>query len=418
MTDTDLERRLREMRLADMAPGAPGQRVDTGRAWRELQAQRARRSRNLRRGLTAATAATALAVAAAIVIVVPVLRGSQSAIPERGQRTEPSTRPTGAQRSVRAYPGAIAARVPLGGVVSVAANTAEAWVIRRAGHRATTGYQLARIDLRTNRVTQRSNLGRRPEALALGGGALWLTTAHGQALGQVERIDPASGTAIAAMHLPAGRCTGLAFAGGQLWVTCQDVSRKALEFFRVDPANGHVNWRVSVASSRAGTVAVARDGLWFGNYGKGVHGLVKQAGRTRSVKVPDGAFPVGFDYNVASLVAGEGRVWEFTTDESVAEIDPSSGKVLRTYTYRSYDPNYGAGLNGLAVGNGSLWFIDWRTGGVLRVSIATGRPTGQVPGIGAAPCPETCTQVFSTPGAVWVPIMNQLIRIDPARMPG
>jgi hypothetical protein len=245
-----------------------------------------------------------------------------------------------------------------------------------------------------------------------------MTTAHGQTLGQVERIDPASGMAIAALHLPAGRCTGLTSAGGQLWVTCQVLSRKRLEFFRVDPASGHVTWRVGVASSRVGTVAVVRDGLWFGAYGKGFSGLVRQAGRTRSVKVPDGAFPVGFDYNVSSLVAGEGRVWEFTADESVAKIDPISGKVLRIYTYRSYDPAYGAGLTGLAVGNGSLWFMDWRTGGVLRVSIATGKPTGQVPGVGAAPCAETCVQVYSTPGAIWVPIMHQLIRIDPARMPG
>jgi len=415
MTDTDLERRLRELRRADMAPGTAGQRLDAGRAWRELQALRARRTRNLRVGLTAAVA---LVAADAITIVVPVIRGSQSANPGQGQRTTPGTRPSGGPSPVRAYPGAIVARIPLSGVVSVVGNAREAWVIRKAGHSAATSYQLARIDLRTNKVTLRSNLGKRPAAVALGGGALWLTTASGQTPGQVERIDPFSGTAIAALHLPAGRCTGLAFAGGQLWVTCPVVGGKALEFFRIDPASGHVNWRASVASSRAGTIAVVRDGLWFGTYGEGVYGLVRQAGRTRAVKVPDRAFPVGFDYNVSSLVSGEGLVWEFTTDESVAKIDPMTGNVLRTYTYRSYDPDYGAGLNGLAVGNGSLWFIDWRNGGVLRVSIATGKPVGQIPGIGAAPCPETCVRVYSTPGAVWVPAMNQLIRIDPARMPG
>lgn len=67
---------------------------------------------------------------------------------------------------------------------------------------------------------------------------------------------------------------------------------------------------------------------------------------------------------------------------------------------------------------GSLWFLDWRNGRVLRVSIATGEPVGLIPGIAAAPCPETCAQVYSTPGAIWVPSMHQLIRIDPARMPG
>jgi len=29
---------------------------------------------------------------------------------------------------------------------------------------------------------------------------------------------------------------------------------------------------------------------------------------------------------------------------------------------------------------------------------------------------EVCSQIYATPGAVWVPTFEQLIRIDPARM--
>jgi len=222
MTDTDLERRLRELRITDMARGAAGQRLDTGRAWREFRLLRSRRGRNLRRGLTVGVA---LAVAAAVVVVVPIFGGSPSAVPGHGQRSEPSTRPstrpTGRPGPVRAYPGAVAARIPLSGVVSLVANTEQAWAVRTAGPAAAARFQLARIDLRTNKVTLRSNLGQRSEApgqrpeapaVALGGGALWLTTSFGRARGQVARIDPASGRVVSALHLPAGRCGWLAYA--------------------------------------------------------------------------------------------------------------------------------------------------------------------------------------------------------------
>jgi hypothetical protein len=55
---------------------------------------------------------------------------------------------------------------------------------------------------------------------------------------------------------------------------------------------------------------------------------------------------------------------------------------------------------------------------VLRVSEATGRPAG---GVAVAPnsCgQQTCSQIYYTPGSVWVPTAEVLIRIAPARLPG
>jgi len=55
---------------------------------------------------------------------------------------------------------------------------------------------------------------------------------------------------------------------------------------------------------------------------------------------------------------------------------------------------------------------------VLRVSESTGRPAG---GVRLAPnsCGQVvCSQIFYTPGSVWVPTAELLIRIDTSRMPG
>jgi hypothetical protein len=45
--------------------------------------------------------------------------------------------------------------------------------------------------------------------------------------------------------------------------------------------------------------------------------------------------------------------------------------------------------------------------------MATGRTTGQVP-IAANSCGQAvCSQIYATPGAIWVPTEQQLLRINP-----
>jgi hypothetical protein len=111
-------------------------------------------------------------------------------------------------------------------------------------------------------------------------------------------------------------------------------------------------------------------------------------------------------------------VWALTSDESVAKVDPATGRVVRIYTYRSYDPSYTAGFNYLAVGHGSLWFLNWRTGAVVRVSIATGKQVGDAARVASECSRWSCGQIYSTPGGIWVPTSDRLIRIMPGRSAG
>jgi hypothetical protein len=103
--------------------------------------------------------------------------------------------------------------------------------------------------------------------------------------------------------------------------------------------------------------------------------------------------------------------------EKLARIDAATGRLVGYYTYRNYDPARAGGLDYLAAGGGWLWFIDngYPFSGVLRVSEATGEPSGGVP-IPPSSCGQvTCSQIYVTPGSVWVPTAELLIRIDPAR---
>ena len=53
---------------------------------------------------------------------------------------------------------------------------------------------------------------------------------------------------------------------------------------------------------------------------------------------------------------------------------------------------------------------------VVRVSMTTGKPLSVVyPG---GSCNQYCMQIYAAGGAVWEPTSQQILRIDPARMPG
>jgi len=305
-----------------------------------------------------------------------------------------------------------------------------AWVVSggkptRSGHFTSL---LTAIDLRTDSVVLRKTIGPFQATVAAGDGRVWLTTAGGEAQGQLQRIDPATGRVIATLHLPAGRCSYATYASASLWASCAP-GGGAAEFFRIDPATGAILGRAGpVRGSTAcwytqpppcpiRQIAVARGAVWYINDGQGLSGVVGVGGRQRDITVKASDYPAGFDYHAQSLLSSGGFVWVLTEDESVAKIDPASGRVVQTYTYRTYDPNYNAGIAFFAVGHGSLWFIAG-PGTVLRVSLATGRPVSRVARIVPGLCRYQCGGIYSTPSAIWVPAGRWLIRIDPAKLPG
>lgn len=400
---------------ADRSPPRP---VDTDRGWRDLRLHRARQDRNRR---AARIAAIPVVAAVALAAAVPALLPGRSGARASGQawRGRGQARPP-------AYPGAITARIPLSGVTDVLGDGQLVWAVRGVPAAAPASYQLVEIDTRTNTAAVSVSLGSQPEAVAVGGGTVWATTPYGSARGQLERIDPATGKVISMLHLRAGRCTYLAYSGAHLFARCDSSGLGATVFESLDPRTGRADWQTGPVPGQITQIAATPEGVWYADRYAGLAGPLATGGQVRPVPAASTSRRVSFA-NPQSLVYGDGFVWTLASDETVAKIDPASGRLVRLYTRQGYDPAFLGGLDYLAVGDRSLWLLDdgppdakgAPLGGVLRVSMATGRALGQVPGIAPGSCGQAaCHQIYVTPGAVWIPTAQSLIRITPSRIPG
>ena len=414
MTETDLERRLRDMRLADLPSGTAGRPIDTARAWREFQSLRSRSAAIRHRTMTAA----ALVVVAATAITVPALAGSQS-----GNRPAQRGASSGLPRSIRSYPGTVAARFQLSGVTAVAGDAGHAWVIRQIGQPGgATPYQLAGINLQTNSIMFRTNLGSQPPAIAAGAGRVWLTTPSGQARGQIVRVDLATGQVLSTIHLAAGRCDALSFGSGHLFALCEVNGPARTAFWRINPVTQRAYQLTGTLHGYISSVVATPQALWYVVDYTRISVLQNIDGNPHRVTARDPGYQDAWP-GMQGLVYDEssrGSVWALGSGEKLAQIDSYTGRVVRCFTYRNYDPARAGGLDFLTAGGGWLWFLDngYPFSGALRVSEATGRPAG---GVAIAPnsCgQQSCSQIYFTPGSVWVPTAELLIRIDPARLPG
>jgi hypothetical protein len=384
--------------------------ADLDRAWHEFLRLKEASDRARRRTLLAAAvpAAAIAALAAALVLNSPAPPG-------------PASTPGALPYPV--YPRAIVASIPVGDVNSLAQQGHYLWVLRGLG--TPRSAQLVRIDLRSDTVTLRRNLGADSLAsLAAGGGAVWLTTGFDSRRGQLARIDPSTGRTVQLLHLSAGTCVYVGFTSGVLWAQCEAgptaEGPPTTRFLRVDPATGRVEWRSGKVQALNGPTAVTPYGVWYGSVA-GITGVLQAGTGVRTVTIDGLGTPADL-VSTSSLVYAAGFLWAFTEEEVTAKIDPATGRIVRVYTSRNYDPSDVGGLDFLAVGHGALWYLDNGPlkigappfGGVVRASLATGRPTGRVPAIGPGSCGGRCSQIYSTPTAIWVPTSSQLIRIDPA----
>jgi hypothetical protein len=270
---------------------------------------------------------------------------------------------------------------------------------------------LARVDARSDRVTWREHLDGLA-GLTVGAGAVWALvtdTTPGTPRGRLLKLNPSTGQVMTRIDLVPS-CQAISFGGGQLWAAC---SRPGGTYFeRFDPSTLHVlahGWPAHGVSAFAAT----SHGVWYaGN--SGVSGFVGSGSKSTWVNSRDSADLIGTN----SLVYANGSVWAFGNGEDVARIDPATGRITRLYSAGRYDPQDDLSLSFLAVDRDSIWFLrdtGHRGTAVLRVSLATGRPVGQVSGVGS--CGEPCWQIYVADGSAWVPTMTHLTRISPVTPP-
>jgi streptogramin lyase len=393
MTETELEERIARM-FADDADRP----VDVGAAWRRFGQMRGQATRRTTRSLLAAgTAAVVALVAAGLPLAVRYLDGH----PQAGPGGSHGGAPVGYGRLVIAgriaVPGARTTQGAESVPGQVVSEQGRVWEITRSGY-------LIRIDPRTNRITCREHI---PGAsgLAAGAGALWvISTARAATApeGQLIKLSPVSGQVETTFPLPRP-CWGVSYAGPQLWAGCGQ-GDGGTYFLRFDPATGRVLASGGPARRIANMTATPY-GIWYSS-SSGVTGLVGTGGRLHRIGAPAGQKVTG------SLVYADGALWSIAGRENVAEINPLTGRIIRTYHSNAVNPARSFGLDFFTIGQDSIWFLnDDRAGAtsILRVSLATGRPAGQVSGAGS--CGEPCEQVYFAQGSAWVPTAGSLARV-------
>jgi peptide/nickel transport system substrate-binding protein len=188
-----------------------------------------------------------------------------------------------------------------------------------------------------------------------------------------------------------GAPSGLAFAGGSLWVADGDARSVA----QVDPGADKVRQRIDVGNAPR-SLAAAAGALWVVS---GLDGSVNKIDLDRGQvtrSIPIGAVPT-------AIVAGSGALWVASEEGgTVTRIEPRTGSVVQTIPV-------GNGPSALAAGEGGIWVVNRHVGTLSRIDPAR-NTVSWVIGIGSDP-----TAVAVGGGTVWVAGGEEgtVARVDP-----
>jgi hypothetical protein len=403
MNDT----RFEQLRTALRAES--DRRIDVDRAWSRFQRCRPQASRRRRRLIAAAATAAVVAVVSVTAAVVRL----DGEVSSNSGATGPA--------AVTQARDAVAARIPVADVISMTADGSDVWGL-------TGSNELVRIDARTNAVTLRVQVPgvANGSPVVAGGGSLWLDGPGPAGHARLLKVDPATGAIGAQTTLPAG-CGQAAYGLDHVWVLCNAAS--TVKVLRVDPVTAQVDAQTGALPGPAFTFAAGSEGVWLGTNagllqvdpsGTRLTGLkVTGSPRYLDVHSPDYIGPLG----ATQLALGDGAVWALAGNisgrpEHLAEINPVTGRITAAFTYPEGADNSNDfwDLNA-AFGLGSIWMLaPLGRNEIVRISTTSGNPVSRVyPG---GSCSQYCSQVYAIAGAVWEPTAQQVIRINPAMMPG
>jgi DNA-binding SARP family transcriptional activator/DNA-binding beta-propeller fold protein YncE len=281
---------------------------------------------------------------------------------------------------------------------------------------------VAVIDPQRSRVVGHVLVGRRPVALAIGHGSVWVANADD---GTVSRIDPDRHEVIRTIGIGAP-AIDLAVASNAVWVANGsdgtvsriDPSADAVvetidlrgsselvwnptyavdadddsvwiaagphHVLRIDPTTNEPSAIIDVGHVPAG-VALGQEALW----------VVTTAERALRIELHTNTatseVPIGYP---VALTAGKQAVWVSDSRGQVWRINPDTATVSQTTPV-------GRGLVGLCATDGVVFAANNADGTVVQIDAQDGRVMGLVP-VGHAP-----TDVASLDGTVWVSIQSE-----------
>ena len=212
-------------------------------------------------------------------------------------------------------------------------------------------------------------------------------------------LEYADGTVVAA---PAG----VALAGGAAWVP----AGASTTLWRVDRAANRVAGRIGLDRRLLGPVGVAaRDGtVWVSccafQHGPRPAGMLLRVDTCRNRVV--GRVMLAAGSRVEAITATPGAIWAVDTgDHNLLRLDPGSGRV--GLAVAAPVPR------GVGVGDGGAWAIVTNDRTLARVDEQAGRLRARVP----AEVVRDVRGIAVGPGALWVTTGNEVVRLDPHRLP-
>jgi DNA-binding SARP family transcriptional activator/outer membrane protein assembly factor BamB len=219
---------------------------------------------------------------------------------------------------------------------------------------------VAVIDPQSSRVVGHVVVGRRPVALAVGHGSVWVANTDD---GTVSRVDPDRGEVIRTIGIGAP-AVDLAVATDAVWVANGSDGTVS----RIDPGTDAVVETIDLRGSSdlvwnpTYAVDVDDDSVWIAAGPRHVLRIDPATNETSAI-IDVGYVPVG-------LARGEESLWVVTTAERALRIEP------HTNTATAEVPiEYPVALT---AGNRAVWVSDWR-GQVWRINPDTGMVTQTSP---------------------------------------
>jgi DNA-binding beta-propeller fold protein YncE/predicted Ser/Thr protein kinase len=249
-------------------------------------------------------------------------------------------------------------------------------------------------------------IGKGPLRIAVGGGAVWVTSA---AEGTLSRVDPTSlEVSRTSLHVGHG-LAGVAFGSGSVWVSDSSdgdvlrfdpVTEKVLARIHVGGKPGAIvagGGRIWVADETGAGVtsveatsnsvfvsgivphaaplrlAVGAGGLWVSSASTGAIRRIDLGTATAGPAIPVGRGPAG-------ITVGHGYVWVANSRaESVARVDPSVNARLG-------EPiEVGGRPGGIDAGTDVVWVTTGSEGRVARIGLASGEVVGGPISVGPDP---------------------------------
>ncbi len=229
-----------------------------------------------------------------------------------------------------------------------------------------------------HRVVDRIPVGRGPAGVTVAGGEVWVAN---QFDGTVSEVNPAAGSVVATIQVGNGP-DAIASGYGSVWVA--NLTDKTLS--RIGQGSGLVVATIPLGSAPAGLAAGA-GGIWVTSAETGRLLLVDP--RTSRVSR---AFPVGV--SPGGVAVGAGSVWVADSGGPVARVDPVTGRVRKIMV--------GGSPAGVAYADGAVWVADGHGGSVARIDPRTGSMrlihVGNEPAALAAAGGDVLATVLPSPG--------------------